>query len=102
MTPDDTGTGIAYKGLVVFDLAILHLTCLPVLVHDSVVLKQISDVAIEKIMDQYITSGKQVFVTLDKQQSYSENTSNILEKYSILKLAPNGEELFGRSWGKKN
>lgn len=99
-TPDDTGTGIAYKGLVVFDLAILHLTCLPILVHDSVVLKQISDDAIENIMKQYIASEKQTIIAFDKQQSYSEKTSELLEEYSVLKLAPNGQELFGRSWGK--
>lgn len=32
-TPNDTGTGIAYKGLVVLDLAMLHLTRLPIVVH---------------------------------------------------------------------
>ena len=101
MTPDDTGTGIAYKGLVVFDLAILNLTRLPVVVHDSVVLKQISDDAIENIMNQYIASGKQTIIALDKQRSYSENTFELLEKHSILKLSPNGQELFGRSWGKR-
>ena len=53
-TPDDTGTGIAYKGLVVYDLAVLGLTKLPVLAHDSVVLKQISDDAIERIVRDYI------------------------------------------------
>lgn len=100
-TPDDTGTGIAYKGLVVFDLSIMHLTAIPVLVHDSVVLKQISDDAIESIVNQYIDCKKQVIIALDKQDTYSENTSLLLDKYSILKLAPNGEELFGRSWGKK-
>lgn len=100
MTPDDTGTGIAYKGLVVFDLAILHLTHLPILVHDSVVLKQISDDAIENIMKQYIACGKQTIIAFDKQQSYSEKTSELLEEYSILRLAPNGQELFGRAWGK--
>ena len=99
-TPDDTGTGIAYKGLVVFDLAILHLTRLPIIVHDSVVLKQISDDAIENIMNQYAICGKQTIIAFDKQQSYSEKTSELLEKYSVLKLAPNGQELFGRSWGK--
>ncbi len=99
-TPDDTGTGIAYKGLVVFDLAILHLTLLPIVVHDSVVLKQISDDAIENIMNQYIACGKQTIIAFDKQQSYSKKTSELLEKYSVLKLAPNGQELFGRSWGK--
>lgn len=50
-TPDDTGTGVAYKGLVVFDLAVLNLTKLPVLVHDSIVLKQISDTAGEKYLN---------------------------------------------------
>lgn len=101
-TPNDTGTGIAYKGLVVFDLAILHLTMLPIVVHDSVVLKQISDDAIENILNQYISSEKQTIIALDKQESYSVKTSKLLEQYSILKLAPNGNELFGRSWGKKN
>lgn len=102
ITPDDTGTGIAYKGLVVFDLAILHLTRLPILVHDSVVLKQISDEAIEKILIQYIASDKQTIIALDKPESYSSKTAELLEKHSILKLKPNGEELFGRSWGKKS
>ncbi|MBR2421095.1 MAG: DUF2326 domain-containing protein [Oscillospiraceae bacterium] len=52
-TPDNTGTGIAYKGLIVYDLAVLGLTKLPILVHDSVVLKQISDDAIENIIKLY-------------------------------------------------
>ena len=101
-TPNDTGTGIAYKGLVVFDLAMLHLTKLPIIVHDSVVLKQISDDAIENIMNQYIACGKQTIIALDKQQSYTEKTSELLDKYSVLKLAPHGSELFGRSWGKNS
>ncbi len=100
-TPDDTGTGVAYKGLVVFDLSIMHLTQMPILVHDSVVLKHIADDAIEGIVNQYIACGKQTIIALDKQESYTPKTATLLEKYSILKLAPNGEELFGRSWGKK-
>lgn len=101
-TPDDTGTGIAYKGLVVFDLSIMHLTQVPILVHDSVVLKQISDDAIEGIVNQYIDCKKQVIIALDKQDTYSQKTSSLLDSYSILNLAPNGEELFGRSWAKKS
>lgn len=98
-TPDDTGTGIAYKGLVVYDLAVLNLTKLPILVHDSVVLKQISDDAIEKIIELYSTCGKQVIIALDKQDSYSEKTSALLSDAAVLKLAKGGQELFGRSWG---
>ena len=100
VTPDDTGTGMAFKGLVVFDLAVLNLTALPILVHDSVVLKQISDNAIERIMEQYVSSGKQIVIALDKQDSYSHSTTKILEENVVLRLYPNGGELFGRSWGK--
>ncbi len=50
-TPRDGGTGAQYKGLVAFDLAMLKLTCLPVIAHASVMLKQIEDDAIEKIME---------------------------------------------------
>lgn len=98
-TPDDTGTGIAYKGLVVYDLAVLKLTKLPILVHDSVVLKQISDDAIERIVGLYSSCGKQVIIALDKQDSYSEKTTRLLNDAAVLKLSNNGEELFGRSWG---
>ena len=98
-TPDDTGTGIAYKGLVVYDLAVLNLTKLPILVHDSVVLKQISDDAIEKIIELYSTCGKQIIIALDKQDSYSEKTSHLLSDSAVLRLTSNGKELFGRSWG---
>lgn len=98
-TPNDTGTGIAYKGLVVFDLSVLCLTKLPLIVHDSIILKQISDEAIEKILELYISCGKQVVIALDKQDSYTEKVSKILNDYAVLKLAPNGDELFGRSWG---
>lgn len=101
-TTNDTGTGIAYKGLVVYDLAVFNLTNLPILVHDSVVLKQISDEAIECIMKQYIASGKQVIIALDKQDSYTKKTAKILEQNSILRLSSNGKELFGRFWGQNN
>lgn len=36
-TPENTGTGIAYKGLVIFDISVLNLTNLPIIVHDSFV-----------------------------------------------------------------
>lgn len=98
-TPDDTGTGIAYKGLIVFDLAMLNLTKLPVLVHDSVILKQIADDAIERIMELYSASEKQVIIALDKQSSYSAATEKTLTERAVLVLSPGGGELFGRSWG---
>ena len=87
--------------MIVYDLSIAHLTALPILVHDSVVLKQISDIAIENILEQYISCGKQVIIALDKHDSYSEKASSMLEKHARIRMAPNGEELFGRSWSVK-
>lgn len=78
---------------------LLSLTKLPILVHDSVVLKQISDDAIEKIIELYSSCGKQVIIALDKQDSYSEKTSRLLGESAVLRLSSNGQELFGRSWG---
>ena len=98
-TPDDTGTGIAYKGLIVFDLAVLLLTKLPVLAHDSILLKHIADQAIEKILELYSSAGKQVFIALDKQNSYTKKSQEILSNSCILSLGTDGNELFGRSWG---
>ena len=100
-TPDDTGTGRAYKGLAVFDLAVLNLTKLPILVHDSIVLKQISDDAIEKILEIYCSQPKQIIISLDKADSYSGTAMKLLESNKIIELAPNGRELFGRAWGTK-
>ncbi len=98
-TPDDVGTGIAYKGLVVFDLAVIHLTKLPVLIHDSIILKQISDKAVEKLLELYENCGKQVIISLDKQNSYTEKGIDFLQKKRILELGTNEKTLFGKSWG---
>ncbi len=65
-TPNDSGTGSQYKGLIVFDIAALQMTNLPVLVHDSILLKQIEDQALEKILEIYNKINKQIFISLDK------------------------------------
>ncbi len=100
-TRDDTGTGTCYKGLVVYDLSVLELTQLPFLVHDSVVLKQIADEAIENILKKYQQIGKQVFISLDKAPSYTDAATQILTETKVLSLSNNGNELFGRSWSEK-
>lgn len=98
-TPDDTGTGIACKGLVILDLAILSLTKLPIIVHDSLILKQIYDNAIEKIIELYIQANKQVIIAFDKQNSYTPKVQKLLNENAVLNLSPDGKELFGKSWG---
>lgn len=101
-TVDDTGTGTSYKSMIVYDLSVLELTELPILIHDSVLLKQISDEAIEKILLKYQSFKKQIFISLDKVSSYSDISKKVLKNCKVLELAPNGNELFGRSWNNKN
>ena len=96
---DDTETGVAYKGLIVFDLSVLQLTNLPIIVHDSMVLKQISDIAIEKILEAYDNSVKQVIIAFNKQTSYTDVCNKILNEKAMLYLSSNWNELFERSWG---
>lgn len=100
-TPNDRGTGSEYKGLIVFDLAMLELTALPILVHDSVLLKQIQDDALEKILELYSRTDKQVFIAFDREATYSQKTQELLKNSEILHLYPNGGELFGHAWNIK-
>ena len=100
-TPDDTGTGSSYKGLIVYDLSVLSLTKLPFLIHDSVLLKQIADSALINIFKLYSQSERQIFIAFDKQGSYGDECQKLLESNAVLRLAPHGEELFGISWNVK-
>ena len=97
-TPKDGGTGSKYKGLVLFDLAVMELTKLPVIIHDSILLKQIEDFALEKILQLYSKTKKQVFIALDKGTSYTNGAQEILAENTVLTLEPGGSELFGRAW----
>jgi hypothetical protein len=100
-TTDDTGTGTSYKSMIVYDLSILELTQLPILIHDSIVLKQISDIAIEKIFTIYNnTIEKQIFISFDKIAAYTSQSQEILKETKVLELSA-GNELFGRSWNNK-
>lgn len=99
-TPNDTGTGSKYKGLIIFDLSVLNLSSLPILVHDSILFKNIADDPINNIFKQYILSNKQIFVSVDKIGSYhNKGTASIINSKTVIKL-DDGLELFGKSWGK--
>lgn len=50
-----------FKGLIIFDLALLRLTELPVIAHDSNIFINIADLPIDKIMELYNQSEKADF-----------------------------------------
>ena len=88
--------------MILFDLAVLKLTALPAVAHDSFMLKQIEDSVLEKLLEMYSKSDKQVFIAIDKETSYSDRAQEILNDSAVLRLSADGNELFGRSWDKKN
>lgn len=100
-TPDDTGTGSNYKGMIVYDLAILFITALPAIAHDSLILKNIGDGPIDGIMKIYAESSKQIFIAFDKQNAYTQATRQILEANQVLRLSDENCELYGESWNKE-
>ena len=100
-TSDDTGTGSNYRSMIIYDLAVLFSTALPAIAHDSLILKNISDGAIDGIMKIYEKSEKQVFIAFDKQAAYTADTQAILERNCILRLSDGNCELYGRPWNKE-
>ncbi len=101
-TPYDSGAGTSCKGLILLDLSILELTVLPAIIHDSDIHKRIEDYSFGKILDLYQNSGKQVFIAMDRQETFSPEIAEKLEKAKVLYLSGNGNELFGREWKKKS
>lgn len=100
-TPEDGGMGTGYKSTIVFDLSILKLTALPVIIHDSLMFNHIGYEPLERIMDLYMESEKQIFVAYDKQDAPTKKIQEILDKTTVIHLSENGNELFGKSWAKK-
>ena len=101
-TLDDGGTGTAWKSLVVLDLVFLRLTKLPLLVHDSLIFKNIGDSPLKNLIQLLRAETKQIFIALDKASSYDEQTRVILEDCSVLTLSKGDKSLFGKSWSKKS
>lgn len=100
-TSTNRGTGNNYKNLIIYDLSILAKTDLPAVIHDSFLLTDIGDTPTGAIVKQYIKTEpfrKQVFIALDKTESYGEETDKDLNDHQVLYLSEDGNELFGWSW----
>lgn len=100
-TPDDTGTGSNYKGMIVYDLAVLFTTALPALAHDSLLFKNLEKDVEDGIVRIYTSTSKQIFIAYDKQDDCRPETKRLLESNTVLKLSDNGHELYGRAWNKE-
>jgi hypothetical protein len=96
---DNTGTGEAYTNLIIFDLAILSLTDLPILIHDSMLFKNIENSSVENIIDIYSTFIRQIFISIDEIDKFNEKTKKIIQAKKVLEMSST-KLLFIKDWRK--
>jgi hypothetical protein len=84
---EDTGTGTAYFGLVLFDMAVFRATSLPAIAHDSLLFKNISNDSVAHLIELYAKIHKQSFIALDEIQKYGPAAAQTLQKQSVIQLS---------------
>jgi len=94
---EDTGTGTAYFGLVLFDMAVFRATSLPAIAHDSVLFKNISNDSIANLVGLYANIQKQSFIALDEIQKYGPVAAQILQRQSVIQLSDDAV-LYIKDW----
>ena len=102
VSPDDTGAGSRYRSLIIFDIAVLKLTQLPALCHDTILYKNIESTAITRILSLYKSiPDKQIFISIDEIEKLSKDIQESIKESIVIELMPNGNELYGWSWNTK-
>jgi Uncharacterised protein conserved in bacteria (DUF2326) len=100
-SPEDTGTGKSYAGLIGFDMAMLSLTRLPFVIHDSVIYKNVEVPAVKRILRILAAvKSKQVFLSFDEAKKYGSQAEQLLKKFTVLKLS-NTDLLYIKDWRDK-
>lgn len=83
---DDRGTGKGFANMIALDLTFLRLTILPVLIHDSLLFKNMDTPAIEHLVEIYSSFNKQVFISIDEVQKYKDSVQKVINESRFLKL----------------
>jgi len=97
-SPDDTGTGKSFAGLVGFDLAMLSLTKLPMALHDSVIYKNIEVPATARILRILAAmQSKQIFLSFDEAKKFGPDVEQLLKRFTVLKLS-HDDLLYIKDW----
>ncbi|WP_417382885.1 DUF2326 domain-containing protein [Gimesia sp.] len=97
---EDTGTGKAYSNLVLFDWAVFMTSDIPILIHDSLLFKNVENEAVANMMSVYEQFNKQVFIAIDEVQKYGEEAEEIIDQHTVLRLSDK-HVLYIKDWRKK-
>lgn len=96
---EDTGTGKAYSNLLLLDLAIFETTKLPFVIHDSFLFKNIENESVARLIDLYVSLGKQSFIAIDEIEKYGKKAEITLMQKSVIQLT-NDQVLYVKDWRK--
>ncbi len=96
---NDTGTGKAYASLITLDLAVLQNTDLPILIHDTMLFKNIENTVFENLILLYSQESKQIFIAVDEIDKFRQEANSILRKKCVLQLSYENT-LFIKDWKK--
>ena len=100
-TPTDEGTGTSQKGVILFDIYTLGSTILPIVVHDTIMLKHIEDYTLQQIIKLYNqVSNKQIIIAYDGKKDIDEEAQKILAAKTRMELAGGSMALFGEEFNK--
>ena len=83
---DNTGAGAKALSLIIFDMAILKLTDLPILIHDSRVFESLEKRAIGDLLPYYDIPIKQTFIALEDINALSAKAQKFAEEKSVINL----------------
>ncbi|MCR5764416.1 MAG: DUF2326 domain-containing protein [Treponema sp.] len=96
---NDVGTGTKHLNLIVFDLAVLSITEVPFLIHDSYIFHELEDDRVNFCLALYADFckkyKKQIFIALDGQDKCNDRSKAIIESTKVIQLGKGKEALFG-------
>ncbi len=98
---NDVGTGTKHLNLIIFDLAVLSITKVPYLIHDSYIFHELEDERLNFVLSLYANFcenyNKEVFIAIDGQDKYNDTSKAIIQNARVVQLGEKEETLFGVS-----
>lgn len=94
---DDRGTGKGFANMISLDLTLLEKTCLPNIIHDSLLFKNMDVTAIENLISTYSSFNKQIFISIDEVSKYKDVTKALIHKSKFIELDKD-RVAFGKKW----
>lgn len=95
--PTDKGTGSAFSGLLIFDIAALRLTPLPIIIEDSLLFANIQPSSMQRLIDLYASTPKQIFMAIDKVDVLYNDTASPLYEKAVTRLSREAP-LYDKDW----